>query len=68
LGRDSVLVDDPRDVSATADALHAALIMPPRERHRRAQQLRARIAAHDPARWLNDQLSDLADITGRPYA
>jgi trehalose 6-phosphate synthase len=64
LARGAVVVDDPCDVSATADALHAALTMPQAERRRRAGYLRQQIATRSPARWLTDQLRDLAVITG----
>ena len=48
---------NPFDVAATADAIHAALSMPPQERARRAASLRAAVAARTPADWLADQLA-----------
>ena len=48
---------NPFDVAATADAIHAALSMPPQERARRAAELRAAVAARTPADWLADQLA-----------
>ncbi len=65
LAQGAVVVDDPRDVCATADALHAALTMPQAERCQRAGRLREQIATRDPAHWLTDQLRDLAGIAGR---
>lgn len=64
LAQGPVVIDDPHDVSATADALHAALMMPQVERRHRAAYLREQITTRDPARWLTDQLHDLADIAG----
>lgn len=46
----------PGDPAAHADALHAALTMPPAERARRAGALRAIAAAGDPAAWLTRQV------------
>jgi len=45
------------DVSGTADALHAALSMPPAERARRAGALRAAVRGRTSADWWADQLA-----------
>jgi trehalose 6-phosphate synthase len=65
LMRGAVKLNDPRDVSATADALHLALTMSQEERTRRARLLHEQIArCSDPARWVADQLYDLTAIAG----
>lgn len=51
------LVVNPFDVAATADALHQALVMEPAERAERAAELRRRVRARPPRRWLDDQLA-----------
>lgn len=51
---------DPLDVTGTADALNAALRMPPEERARRGRGLRRAIRARSPADWVEQQLVDLA--------
>jgi trehalose 6-phosphate synthase len=58
LGPDALLVN-PYDLSATAAALHEALIMPAAERRRRSTALAAAAAAHAPDIWLNAQLDAL---------
>jgi trehalose 6-phosphate synthase len=47
----------PFDVSATADALDAALRMPAAERADRARRLRERAESRTPADWLREQLA-----------
>jgi trehalose 6-phosphate synthase len=58
LGTDALLVN-PFDVTATADALHAALSMSDAERAERSARLAAAGSAVPPARWLADQLAAL---------
>ena len=48
---------NPFDVTATADALHAALSAPAEERERTAANLRAAAGERSPADWLNDQIA-----------
>jgi len=57
--RRGALVVEPGDVDGTAEALHAALTMPPDERSRRAQTLRAAIERHDLDDWLQLQIEDV---------
>jgi trehalose 6-phosphate synthase len=58
LGSDALLVN-PYDVSATAAAMHQALLMPEDERRRRCNALAAAAAAKAPAHWLTSQLAAL---------
>jgi trehalose 6-phosphate synthase len=53
---DAAIGADPCDITATADALHAALTLHGPERTERAERLRARAGARTPADWLADQL------------
>ncbi|MGI8695947.1 MAG: alpha,alpha-trehalose-phosphate synthase (UDP-forming) [Mycobacteriales bacterium] len=55
LGSDALLVN-PYDVTATADALHQALSMPPAERRSRARRLIDAATALPPADWFEAQL------------
>lgn len=59
LGRYALGVN-PFDTSATAEALHRALVMGQQERRGRARGLRTAISRRTPARWVNEQLADLA--------
>ncbi len=56
---DEALVVNPYDVTATAEALHAALCMPAAERRRRAGAIAARASGRAPRRWLTEQLDAL---------
>lgn len=58
LGSDALLVN-PYDVSATANAMHQALMMPEAERRRRCTALSAAAASRAPAVWLASQLDAL---------
>jgi trehalose 6-phosphate synthase len=58
LGDDALLVN-PFDVSATAEALHQALSMPPGERAARAKRMRAAAVRLPPADWFQAQLDAL---------
>ena len=58
LGSDALLVN-PYDVSATANAMHQALLMPEDERRRRCSALAAAAAAKAPGQWLTAQLDAL---------
>jgi trehalose 6-phosphate synthase len=58
LGSDALLIN-PYDVSATAAAMHQALLMPEDERRRRCAALAAAAAAKAPAHWLAAQLEAL---------
>jgi trehalose 6-phosphate synthase len=46
---------NPFDVSGTAEALHAALVMDPAERRRRAEQLSTLVWSRTAADWMQDQ-------------
>ncbi len=58
LGSDALLVN-PYDVSATANAMHQALLMPADERRRRCTAMAAAAASKAPAQWLTSQLDAL---------
>lgn len=58
LGADALLVN-PYDVSATADALHRALLLPEEERRARCARMAEVSGALPPQRWLEDQLAAL---------
>jgi trehalose 6-phosphate synthase len=55
------LVINPYDVSGTAAAMHAALVMPPAERATRRRRLVAGATAVSPREWLARQLRSLTD-------
>jgi trehalose 6-phosphate synthase len=56
---EAALLVNPYDVSATADALHAGLIMPAAERQRRSATIADVAAARAPGRWLAEQVEAL---------
>jgi trehalose 6-phosphate synthase len=56
---------NPFDVQATADALAAALEMPPAERAERARGLREQVTRNDVGVWIERQLADLEAVTAR---
>jgi trehalose 6-phosphate synthase len=56
---EAALLVNPYDVSATADALHAGLIMPAAERQRRSATIAGAAAARAPRRWLAEQIEAL---------
>jgi len=56
---EAALLVNPYDVSATADALHAGLIMPAAERQRRSATIAGAAAARAPRRWLAEQVDAL---------
>jgi len=58
MGRGALLVN-PYDIDATADAIHRAFAMPPEERHRRMELLRADIRRNDVHRWLRSFIDTL---------
>jgi trehalose 6-phosphate synthase len=55
---------NPFDVQGQADALDAALRMPPEERRRRAAELKRRVRENDVRRWIGRQLADLDAAEG----
>ncbi len=59
LGEHAIRIADPADVRATADALLAALEMPPADRVRHAAGLRRLAGQRSSASWLEQQLTDL---------
>jgi trehalose 6-phosphate synthase len=56
---EAALLVNPYDVTATADALHAGLIMPAAERKRRTATIAGAAAARAPRRWLAEQVEAL---------
>jgi trehalose 6-phosphate synthase len=56
---EAALLVNPYDVSATADALHAGLIMPAAERQKRSAIVAGAAAARAPRRWLAEQVEAL---------
>jgi trehalose 6-phosphate synthase len=50
---------NPFDVSAQADAIHAAVTMEAGERRRRAEAIRAHLREHDLTAWGSAQMADL---------
>jgi trehalose 6-phosphate synthase len=58
IGQAALLVN-PYDVSATANALHAGLIMPAAERQRRSATIAGAAATRAPRRWLAEQVEAL---------
>ena len=56
---EAALLVNPYDVRATADALHAGLIMPAAERQRRSATIADAAAARAPGRWLAEQVEAL---------
>ena len=56
---EAALLVNPYDVSATADALHAGLVMPTAERRRRTATIADAAAARAPQRWLAEQVEAL---------
>ena len=59
LGDDALLVN-PFDITGTANALHAALVMDAEERRSRASRLAAAATALPPVDWVAQQLAALA--------
>jgi len=59
------LTVNPFDVQETADALHEALIMSTEERERRMEGLKAIVTKRDPGEWVDDQLADIREKTGK---
>jgi len=56
---EAALLVNPYDVSATAGALHAGLVMPAAERERRSAMIADVAAARAPRRWLAEQVESL---------
>jgi trehalose 6-phosphate synthase len=56
---------NPFDVSETAEALHAALIMPREERRERMQLMRRTVKENNVYRWAGRMLMDAARIRQR---
>lgn len=52
---------EPGDVRATAEALHAALVMDAGERSRRAREMRSVVMSHDLKAWLRVLVSSACD-------
>lgn len=63
---DGVLGVDPRDVVAAAEALYAALAMPPERRAELAARVRETLLAEDAGTWLEQQLTALPDDLPAP--
>jgi trehalose 6-phosphate synthase len=60
LGADALLIN-PFDVSQTAEALHAALLMDRTERAERSKRLAAAATALPPQQWFTEQLAALGN-------
>jgi trehalose-6-phosphate synthase len=56
---------NPFDVSAQALAIHEALEMPPWERRRRQEAIKAQIREHDVMGWSDGLLADVDHWTER---
>ncbi len=59
------LTVNPFDIQEQADAIHAALTMPPQERARRSAGLREVIFARNPGDWVDEQIADVDLIAAR---
>jgi trehalose 6-phosphate synthase len=59
----AAILDRPRDVAATADALEVALLLSPAERRDRANQMRTAVSQLSPTEWLDRQLADVLAVT-----
>jgi len=57
LGEQALTVS-PFDIYGTANALHQALTMPPEEKRKRAEELRAHVKKADIRSWFYDQVDD----------
>ncbi|MGB7875883.1 MAG: trehalose-6-phosphate synthase [Anaerolineales bacterium] len=55
---DQALTVSPFDIYGTANALHEALTMPPEEKRKRAEALRALVKKADIRNWFYDQVDD----------
>jgi trehalose 6-phosphate synthase len=66
---DRALIANPFDIDAIADALHAALIMPPEERRERWAALHSAVAHNDAERWQRNFVAALeATAAPLPFA
>ena len=54
---------NPFDVDGQAEAIHAALELPPAERRARLEAIREHVRAHDLAEWVELLLADLDRVT-----
>ena len=70
LGDDAVGLRDPRDIQATADALHTAFTMDPERRKALARRLKKKATDREPETWITAQLDDLVAIrdSGEPVS
>jgi trehalose 6-phosphate synthase len=70
LGDEAIAIDDPNDVQATADALHAAFTMDRERRSALARRMKKKVTEHKPGDWITSQLEDLEAIrdTGQPLS
>lgn len=65
------LIVNPNSTQDTAEAVQQALLMPRRERERRAQAIRSRLQRYNVARWAGDNLEGLrrvCETRGRLWA
>jgi trehalose 6-phosphate synthase len=60
------LVVNPYDTDELAQAIHAALTMPPEERNARMQRMRAVVSENNVYRWAGDLIGELAAIRLAP--
>jgi trehalose 6-phosphate synthase len=55
---------NPFDVQELADAIHAALVMSPEARERRARGLKQIVTSRDPGDWIDEQIADIRAKNG----
>jgi trehalose 6-phosphate synthase/phosphatase len=65
LGRAGALLVNPRDLQATAGAIHRALTMELRERRGRMEAMRRAVAEADVFRWADGFLAELDELRAR---
>jgi trehalose 6-phosphate synthase len=63
---DCVLSVNPFDIQEQADAIYRALTMDPEERRVRAERLKQIIFSRNPGDWVDEQLSDIAELRAQP--
>jgi trehalose 6-phosphate synthase len=59
------LTINPFDVAGQAEALHDAVVMPADERRDRREAIARHVREHDIGAWIEGQLADLDEVTGR---
>jgi len=64
--RPHVLSVNPFDIEATADAMHAAIVMGVEEKRRLNEGARDIVRTNDIARWITRQVQDIRDLASAP--